>query len=88
MVWGGVDDVASCSGEAGCKDILPSVLIRKWLRHELAEPAVEAPRGNKVLSYFYCYYYTRNIYNNSLMSCNPAANLLMRVMCLILDYVL
>jgi len=31
---------------------------------------------------------TRNIYNNSLMSCNPAANLLMRVMCLILDYVL
>ena len=39
-------------------------------------------------TYFYCYYYTRNIYNNSLMSCNPAANLLMRVMCLILDYVL
>ena len=32
--------------------------------------------------------FTRNIYNNSLMSCNPAANLLMRVMCLILDYVL
>ena len=31
---------------------------------------------------------TRNIYSNSLMSCNPAANLLMRVMCLILDYVL
>ncbi len=39
-------------------------------------------------TYFYCCYYTRNIYNNSLMSCNPAANLLMRVMCLILDYVL
>ena len=31
--------------------------------------------------------FTRNIYNNSLMSCNSAANLLMRVMCLILDYV-